>query len=514
LLLFSVALAAFAQPPADKAGTLEGEVRNSVTGAPIERAHVGARINNGEQRYGTYTDAAGKFSLTGLPGGSYVINADRVGFVGAQNTFDASVNVQPGDKNASLKLQLTPTGAIVGHVFGADGQPMEGMLVGIEIGDQTVRVAVTDDRGMYRIGGLRPGKLRVRAKPAMAIPLPPEIRTDGTAEVHYSPTYYPSALDARSAMRVEIAPAAEVTGVDIHMVRTPIIHVSGKVTGVPQGGSGNAPYIMVQPQGPAARVQADGRFEMWRVDPGTYTVMARVNSERRQYSSGPIPLEIGDQDVENLQIVLVEIGDVKGQVMYEDEEAGKPPAPASGSPQRRTPAPPARQVMLWGAGLDQSNFSGEIKEDGSFTVSQVPPGKYRVKITAPSIYVKSMSLGSANIDGSLLDFPGGKDAPLLVRAASAHGTLNGVVKDDKGPVAGAHVVIAEESLPREVAQVSDTKKDGTYTVSGLAPGKYLLFVVDDVDRTELRVNLEQFDDIAEKIEINDRETVTKDLKRK
>jgi hypothetical protein len=68
------------------------------------------------------------------------------------------------------------------------------------------------------------------------LPLPLEIRADGTAEVNYAATYYPSALDHKSAARVEVAPAAEVTGIDIKLVRTRITHVTGKVIGAPPGG--------------------------------------------------------------------------------------------------------------------------------------------------------------------------------------------------------------------------------------------------------------------------------------
>jgi hypothetical protein len=76
------------------------------------------------------------------------------------------------------------------------------------------------------------------------------------------------------------------------------------------------------------------------------------------------------------------------------------------------------------------------------------------------------------------------------------------------------VIIAEESLERGVTQQTDSKDDGSYKFANLAPGKYRLFVVEDSDREELQNSLEQFDDIAEKIEVHDRETVTKDLKRK
>jgi hypothetical protein len=511
------AAAAFAQrlaqpSPGAEPASLAGEVRNSVSGAPIERAHVAATLDGG-QHFGTYTNADGKFVLTNLSAGAYAITVDRVGFVPAANLPALAISLQPGDKNESLKLKLTPTGAIVGRVLDADGQPMEGIRVSTEVGGQIDRSVTTDDRGVYRIGGLRPGKMRIRAQ-TMSFPFPPEIRTDGTVEVHYSPTYHPSALDAKSAMRVEVGPATEVTGVDIRMIRTPMVRVSGKVIGIPPGAKST--YIMMQPRGSDAPVKPDGNFEMWRVDPGKYTLTAEVNQEGMfgRFSTGPIPLEVGEQDVENLQLQLLPVGDIRGQVIFEDEEARTPPAPPQND-MRHRPPPPLRRVMLRPTEQNQATPAGEIKEDSSFTLTRVAPASYRVSINSGLVYVKSMTLGPKAIDGAKLNLSGGAgDALLTVHVASAKSGINGIVRDEKGPVAGVHVAIAEESLERGVTQQTDSKDDGSYKFANLAPGKYRLFVVDDSDREELQNSLEQFDDIAEKIEVHDRETVTKDLKRK
>jgi hypothetical protein len=508
-------LAAFAQVAKEQPASIEGEVRNSVTGMPVERAHVTATGNS--QRYGTLTDAQGKFSIVGLSAGSYLMNADRVGFVGSPNNVEALILLQPGDKHQNLKLKLIPTGAITGRVLDADGQPMEGISVSVETGGRELRAAGSDDRGVYRIGGLRPGKVRVRAQ-GIAMPLPPEIRTDGTAEAHYSPTYYPSALDAKSAMRVEVGPAADLTGVDIRMVRTPMIHISGKVVGIPPGARDT--YVVMAPRGSGARVQADGRFELWRIDPGKYTFTATVNQEGGlgQYSSGPVSVDVGQEDIENLQLPVSPVRDLKGQVIYEDEEARTPPAPPKNpqTPMQSFARVSQRRLMLGGTDMNQPSFSADIQEDGSFTIAQVPPGAYRASITFTpgNVHVRSMSMGQTNFDGAKLEFSAGCDGPLIVHAASSRGVVNGVVRDDKGPVQGAHVVIAEESMTRGVTRMVDSKADGSYSIVDLAPGEYRLFVVEDADREEVEVSLESFDEVAEKIEIQDRETVTKDLKRK
>jgi hypothetical protein len=58
-------------------------VRNSVSGMPVERAHVSLRRynNGGFDKYGALTNAEGKFRITGIPAGSYQVTLDRVGYV-------------------------------------------------------------------------------------------------------------------------------------------------------------------------------------------------------------------------------------------------------------------------------------------------------------------------------------------------------------------------------------------------------------------------------------------------
>ena len=78
-----------------------------------------------------------------------------------------------------------------------------------------------------------PGKYRVRAGQEF-VPFQQEIRTDGTEQIHYSPTYFPNALEHAAATRVEVRPDSEASGIAIHMVRTPIIFVRGVVIGAPR----------------------------------------------------------------------------------------------------------------------------------------------------------------------------------------------------------------------------------------------------------------------------------------
>src|SRR6202041_1419706 len=123
--LFIVALCARA---AGQTPSVEGVVTNSLTGAPLAHAHVILRDPGKSDgvRYGAETRPEGKFSISGIKPGTYIVSGERVGFVmprGAGSRL--SVTLGANDKAGDLQLRLTPGGAIIGHVTDAEGDPVE-----------------------------------------------------------------------------------------------------------------------------------------------------------------------------------------------------------------------------------------------------------------------------------------------------------------------------------------------------------------------------------------------------
>jgi len=206
-----------------------------------------------------------------------------------------------------------------------------------------------------------------------------------------------------------------------------------------------------------------------------------------------VELDIGQSDIDNLELRIIPPVDIPGRVVFEDEEA------------RRGPRP--RSVSL----EDSGNRTSKQFEEDSFQLKGVQPGIYRVSVGGP-IYVRSMQYGEANIEGSQLDLRSGAAATLTLHVASAAGTITGTVRDDKGPVAGASVVVAQVTGEHSQYQVR-TKPDGTYTIRQLPPGKYRVAAMDEADASlALPSSQEDFDDWGEAFELSDRESVTKDLK--
>src|SRR5271157_203053 len=144
-LLAAVALA-FAQNTA----SLEGSVSNAVTGDSLVRAHVIVR-SSGTARYGAITNASGKFSIAGLPPGSYTIQAEHVGFAmpaGIAGPAVGAVTLRAGEVKGDVKVKLMPLGSIAGRVLDADGEPAEWVRVSAETDAGAAGYSgTTDDRG-------------------------------------------------------------------------------------------------------------------------------------------------------------------------------------------------------------------------------------------------------------------------------------------------------------------------------------------------------------------------------
>ena len=281
---------------------MSGVVTNSATGTPLPRTHVAVLVfgNTSVQTFGTVTDAEGKFSIGGLPPGQFSLNLDHVGFViPATGNRLSDSQLRPDEKKEGLKLTLTPTGGISGRVLNAEGGGVQGANVSLDGAPFGVNPATSDEKGQFRISGVPPGRYRVAANPAM-MPFPPEIRTDGTREVHYARTYYPDGLTVKAAQRVEVAAGAEATGIDIRLVRTPVVTLSGRVLDAPAGGKTLVRAMASAATGGgvqmAGYVKADGSFQIWQLDPGKYTLIATNASQgsgmQRGVQSAPVEVEV------------------------------------------------------------------------------------------------------------------------------------------------------------------------------------------------------------------------------
>lgn len=519
--------------PDAKPAQASGTVTSSQSGEPIAHAKVTLRWSGESMRESSVTTGAdGKFSIGGLTAGLYSISVAKAGFLDMERQKRPPFMLRAGDSKSDINLSLMPGGVIRGRVSDADGNPVENAEVEALSGNryESARSGTTDSAGRYRVGGLAPGKYRVLATPRRGLPTPPETRTDGSREDHFSPTYFGGSLTASGAAKLDVRGGADIGGTDIALVRTPIVSVSGKVTGFPPA-NGNFFVQLRWPgdnhQGAFAEVRRDGSFDIWQVDPGSYEVVAKMGSQGQELLSAPVAIEVAGKNIEKLELRMAPPVDLSGSIEYFDDAAkqgprmfaSRPPGQvrsAEGGPDDKGVEMPLR-VTLNPVGAQLANLRpARVDADGAFALQGVPPARYRVSVQWPSVYVRSIRLGPLAIDGDLLDLRTGGGGPVVVVLSSGMANVSGVVKDASGPVNDVAVLLVaqDKNEPRVVRQ-AQPGKDGAYTLMMAPPGKYKLVAVDVDDQAAIQgVGLEEYAAVAENIELHEHDNVQRDLRKR
>jgi large repetitive protein len=503
---FAAGALAFAQspaPPDEKLASVEGAVTHSVSGAPLARVEVQLteNANEGGLVYGASTNADGKFSIANIPKGIYTVTAKRTGYVmplGRDGRRSFDIVLQPGDKKNDLAVKLTPTGSISGRVTGVDGVPMEGSSVMADDGTGEGPQSTTDTNGNFRIGGLAPGKYRVRAGQEF-VPFQAEIRTDGTEQIHYSPTYFPNVLEPTAAMRVEVRPDFEAGGTVIQMVRTPLVFVRGVVLGVPRNAN---IQLMLGSNGKFTvdGVRQDGTFQIPNVNPGKYRLFANANIGGQRLRTAVEDVEVANKSIDRIELRMLTPITIAGRFDFDDER-----------PQTRTPRPSLLFVDLIGGTQPQRP---EVHDDGTFTVTGLLPGLYRVILSSPGVFIRSLRLGMDTTEGRLLDLRhGAVGGTLTVLISSEVGEISGVVSDGNGPVANARLALSVYDDERSTVTFATADATGNYRFGNLPPGKYRLAAIDDGDAAAAKGVLEDYQDVLAEVEIHASDRVIQNLTR-
>jgi hypothetical protein len=102
---------------------------------------------------------------------------------------------------------------------------------------------------------------------------------------------------------------------------------------------------------------------------------------------------------------------------------------------------------------------------------------------------------------------------LRVRVSAAVAEVAGVVRNDKGPATGVTVaLVLADAEPGAFPKLATSGEDGSYKISGLAPGKYKLTAVDASDLSSPQGSEADYENVLEIVEIRPGDKLSKDLK--
>ena len=443
---------------ADADFCIAGTVVNALTGEPIRRAAVTI------PQAATLTDAAGAFGFCGLAAGWYYANGEKPGFVANGE------RIAVGPSREDVRLRLQPLAVIKGKVTDADGEALENVLVQllsllVRDGRRQARVesaVATDDRGEYRLPGLLPGRyvLRVAGGQCGAS------TENANSNQAFAPVYYSGATSVPSAAPLAVEAGQERTA-DFAVTPAASYHIRGTVTGYSAAIPAKIELLRADDDLSAAPVvlnSATGAFHVDQVVPGSY-VLRVTQGEDSQRLRGEQAVQVSRSDVAGVVLTLSAPVAVKGAVHVADAST-------------QTPAPPNCSIKLSPAGVSISTDDepeAATSAEGSFELTGVLPGRYRVRMDCANGYIASARFGDADLLAleEIVISPGVTPSPLDAVLGTDGATL------DATPVQTIEGVTPWLLLFPDSGSELHTRLArfaGKVSLTGIAPGDYQAFV--------------------------------------
>ncbi len=476
----------------DKA-SIEGRVVNAVSGDAVRRVNLTLlKIHGASQPLSGQTDGEGRFAFPNLEAGAYRLSGERPGF--QKQVYGARLNpntgsllvVAAGQALRDITFKLAPDAVIAGRVLDQDGEPMPNLLVTVRRSSYSGSkrqwtqggAMQTNDRGEFRIAGLRPGRYVVLASNmdiGIGLAGVSKEAPSDKPDVSYGSTYFGNTLELSRATPVDLSMGDDRRNINIQMIKTTTVRVKGKVVPPPEG---NTLIVMLtrresgggEPPGNLSVAQSsDGSFEIRSVTPGSYVLTAR-NAADPLKSSGGMTVQVADRHLEGLELRLTPGAEVKGRVIA---EKGKEQAGIAVS-------------------LDPANYQGgdaptaTAAETGAFVLKGVQPGLYRVRVTniPEGLYLASATLGGQEVNENGTEF--GAAGPELEIVLSRGGELEGVATLGGKPGSGALVALIPESRRDSRYASMTADEQGKFGFKGVAPGKYRVMAWEDIEAGAFR----------------------------
>jgi hypothetical protein len=375
------------------------------------------------------------------------------------------------ESNLFAELRMRRRGAITGRVLDENGVGAAGVPVVAYRARLPLRVAssaTSDDRGVFRVAGLEPGKYWVRSGA--------HTLEDGGSWI---PTFSPQDSEPRNAKVYNVAVDSDTTDADLHPRPGQLFMLSGLVVCEAPSGVHVTLSSEVEQRTAQAKCGAEpAGFQFKGMAAGLYELFAVTTDG--VLGAAHMELTLGGNLIVNLPLtrpveVDVEITDANGAVL--------PNAPVTLVAKRQS--------------LSQS---GEGKQLAAGR-ARLEPGYWEVSATAPAgQYVQSIynSRGGrarrravAASDSFEVYIAGGGRNTIQVAVAGPAGKIAGRVVSEGKAVPGApvHVWPVGDSERRSVGGPLTITADvfGAYELDSLPPGEYRLMASFDVSEVDAEV---------------------------
>jgi Carboxypeptidase regulatory-like domain len=489
----------------EKDCTISGSVVAMAGSAPLKNALVSLRSTDDHSRAEVTirSEGDGHFQFKGVIPGQYRLRVARNKYVTqeyGQRTVTgpgATLTLVAGQVVKDLLFRLVPSATITGHVQDEDGEPIAwahvtALRTSYSNGKRTLTSEAsnsTTDLGEYRIFGLPPGRYFISStyRPgASHFGTDSEYDSGGAESLkeNYILTYYPGTFDATKAQSITVKSGEEIPSMDFMMRPTPVFRVKGRVINtIPNPKRVDHPIVFLQPRGGIVQsdsvtfgasneVKKDGTFELPGVAPGSYTIEAAVFDGDQQHSVTQ-SIEVGDSDVEGIQLVISKGFSASGHVRWEGTQGHV-----------------ENDLYLTGRADNQSEMNAgfaRVDRDGSFTWNQLSDSALRIELHGldENGYIKAADYGGVDVLEQGFTAHAGSNATLEITLSSHGAQIKGTAVDENGlPAVGVWVVLVPDAKHKDrhdLYRTGRTDQHGAFKIQQVAPGDYALYSWDEVE---------------------------------
>ena len=331
------------------------------------------------------TDADGYYRFTAIAAGRYSVSTHSPLFVNPEIDHNGKngrlVVIDSGEAVEEINFSLVRGGVITGRVTDTEGRPVIALAVILLKADDRspapgfrtpdLQIMMTDDRGIYRIYGVYPGKYVVR----VGNPLNMNRATQGGGRfTNYIQTFHPDATDRSKATVVEVTPGGETAGIDIKVGSYKKTYVAtGRMIdaetgspvpnffyGIRLGEGGRAPI------GNAYRTDERGEFRIELAVPSRVTIYP-ASDAKTNTTGKPFSFDLKTERVTGLEVKLNRAQTISGQIVTEGMNS--------------TVKFSSLNISVRCISQDRAYpnlLHGMVREDGSFVVGGIVPGKISI----------------------------------------------------------------------------------------------------------------------------------------
>lgn len=441
------------------------------------------------------TDQEGNYRINDIPAGNYQVSPMAPAYVVSDLVLPRvgakTLLLAEGEDVQGIDFSIVRGGVIAGKVIDADGRPVMEERVTLVSEDQAnprgqmvpqviSSAFQTDDRGIYRIYGIPPGRYKI----SVGVGDEEFSSSARFGRVAYKRTFYPDAADPDDARVVEVTEGSEAANVDITLgPNLPAFAASGKVvdgeTGQPVMGLGlGLRRIGKDREAVFTNIftvsNSQGEFRLENVTPGKYVVF--INPQPgREVRADAVPFEVIDQDVTGLLVKTLEGLTITGTVVVEDTYDKSVHAKLA-------------ELTLRVYVRDETSYSNSWQEspintDGSFRLGGVGPGTANFSLSAQNRR-PPVSFAILRVERDGLVQPRGVEIKLgeqttgvKVIVGYGTGSIRGEVKLENGPLpAGGRIAISIKKLGATESSFRPYSLDarGHFLIEGVAAGSYEL----------------------------------------